>query len=621
MRPEVITFCSSLLLVLIFTPGVRSLAFRFGYVAQPKEDRWHKSPTALLGGVGIFLSYSLPLVFFVVDYPSLWVLLLGATLIFGVGLIDDFIHLKPYSKLLGQIVAGCVVIANGVLLGPSAFPILGIFLTLFWIVGVTNAFNLLDNMDGLSAGTACIAAFCLFLAGTITGNVLMALAAAGLCGATLGFLWFNFYPAKIFMGDSGSLFLGFTLSTLGITGNWENLTNVFFAMLIPVLVLAVPIFDTVFVSLMRLLNRRAISQGGKDHSSHRLVSFGLSERTTVLLFYMMSLVCGGIALMGLQFGWFYPSVLTTLIVILFWYFGIFLSGVVSYGEKTGGIIQESRNFVLNLFLMEKKRLAEVLIDCVLIALSFTLAFAIRFDGLPSAYLGLIAQSLPILIPMKLLIFFYFGLYRGLWRYVGLQDLINVAKAVTVSAVLGVVVMTMIFRFEGYSRAVFVIDWMVLLLSVSGVRLAIRVIKESLESLVNASGKRLLIMGAGDAGEIALREIKNNSNLGYIPVGFIDDNIQKIGRRIHGIPILGARKQLDSVVRKYNIEEILITVPSADPVRLHEIIIDCQSTGAAVRVMPRSFDLATGIIGDHLPQPLPDYEDVVRDPADLKIKKR
>ena len=619
MIPEVITFCSSLLLVIVFTPLVRAVAVRYGYVAQPKEDRWHTSPTALLGGVGIFLAYSLPLTFFTPDYATLWVLLLGATLIFGVGLIDDFIHLTPNWKLFGQIVAGSVVIANGLLLGPSAFPFIGMVLTLFWIVGVTNAFNLLDNMDGLAAGTACIAAFCLFLAGTITGNVLMALAAAGLCGATLGFLWFNFYPAKIFMGDSGSLFLGFTLSTLAITGDWENLTNAFFAMLIPVLVLAVPIFDTVFVSLMRLVNRRAISQGGRDHSSHRLVSFGLSERTTVLLFYMMSLVCGGIALMGLQFGWFYPSVLATLVVIVFWYFGMFLSGVAAYGEKAGGFIQESRNFFFKLFWMEKKRLAEVLIDGVLIALSFTLAFAIRFDGLPSQYLSMIGQSLPILIPMKLCIFFYFGLYRGLWRYVGLQDLINVAKAVTVSTILSVVVMTMIFRFEGYSRAVFVIDWMVLLLSVSGVRLAIRVIKESLESLVKAKGKPLLIMGAGDAGEIALREIKNNSNLGYLPIGFIDDNTQKVGRRIHGIPILGTRKELVGLVHKYGIEEILVTVPSAEPVKLNQIIVDCQATGAAVRVLPRTFGSTTGLIPDQPSQQWPSYEHVAPGPADGEKK--
>ena len=584
MRQEFIIFGASLIAVLILTPLVKSLAFRFGYIAQPTEDRWHKSPTALLGGVGIFIAYSVPLAFFLVDYPSLWVLLLGATLIFGVGLLDDFIHLKPYSKLVGQIVAGCVVIANGVILGPSTFPILGIFLTLFWIVGVTNAFNLLDNMDGLSAGTACIGAFCLFVAGTVTGNLLMTIAAAALCGATLGFLWFNFYPAKIFMGDSGSLFLGFSLSTLAITGNWENITNVFFAMLIPVLVLAVPIFDTVFVSLMRLLNRQAISQGGKDHSSHRLVAFGLSERTTVLLFYVMSLVCGGVALMGLQFGWFYPSILATLIVIVFWYFGLFLSGVVTYGDNANRLIQGSRNFVLNLFLMEKKRIAEVLIDCVLIALSFIVAFAIRFDGLPSLYTGIIAQSLPILIPMKLMIFFYFGLYRGIWRYFGIQDLINVVKAVTVSAVLSVVVMTMFFRFEGYSRAVFVIDWMVLLLSVSGVRLAIRVIKEYLETWVQATGKRLLIMGAGDAGEIALREIRNNASLGFLPIGFIDDNPEKIGRRIHGVQILGSRQDLPVLVQEYNIEEILVAIPSADWKTLKSIYRDCKKTGLTVQVM-------------------------------------
>ena len=129
------------------------------------------------------------------------------------------------------------------------------------------------------------------------------------------------------------------------------------------------------------------------------------------------------------------------------------------------------------------------------------------------------------------------------------------------------------------------------------------------------------MGAGDAGEIALREIKNNSNLEYVPVGFIDDNIQKIGRRIHGVPILGTRKQLGSVVRKHNIEEILVTVPSAEPVTLNEIIIDCQSTGVAVRVMPRSFEVTTGLIGDHLPQSLPDYEQVAGGTADVERKKR
>ena len=590
MIQEIVIFSASLILALGLTPLIRVLATRYGYVSRPIEDRWHRTPTALLGGVAIFLAYMLPLSFFLMVQPDLWVLLLGAGLIFAVGLIDDCIHLKPYSKLVGQIVASCVLIANGMLLAPSTLPILGVFLTLMWIVGVTNAFNLLDNMDGLSAGTACIGALCLFLAGTITGNSLMTMAAAALCGATLGFLWFNFHPARIFMGDSGSLFLGFTLSTLAITGRWEHVTHVFFAMLIPVLVLAVPIFDTTFVSLMRFFNGRPISEGGKDHSSHRLVAFGLPEKTTVLLFYTMSMTCGVIALLGLQFGWLYPSILTILIVIVFWYFGVFLSGIVAYGENASSFIKGSRNVVLDLFLMEKKRLAEVLIDCVLIALSFTLAFTVRFDGLPSYYLGVVAQSLPILIPLKLMIFFYFGLYRGLWRYVGIQDLINIVKAVTLSALLSVVVVTMVFRFEGYSRAVFIIDWMVLLLSVSGVRLAIRVFKEYLGAWVDSGGKRLLIVGAGDAGEIALREIKNNSTLGYFPLGFIDDDLQKLGRKIHGVPILGTRQELHSFVKKYAIEEILVAIPSAEPVKFAHIVSDCRKTGVSVQVMPCTMEL-------------------------------
>ena len=327
-------------------------------------------------------------------------------------------------------------------------------------------------------------------------------------------------------------------------------------------------------------------EGGRDHTSHRLVAFGLPERTTVLLFYTMSMVCGLIALMGLQYGWLYPSMLTILVVLVFWYFGLFLSGIVTYKEKTDELLHGSRNFVLNLFLIEKKRIAEVLIDCVLIALSFAMAFAIRFDGLPPEYVSIVAQSLPILIPIKLVIFFYFGLYRGIWRYVGIQDLINIIKAVTVSALLSVVVMTMAFRFEGYSRAVFFIDWMVLLLAVSGVRLGIRLIKEYLESLVKAESKRLLILGAGDAGEIALREIKNNPKLTYTTMGFVDDDPGKRGREIHGVPVLGTIKNLNEIVVQRRIDEILVAIPSIGRDKLKSIVSDCKKTGVEVKVMPK-----------------------------------
>ncbi len=592
MTQALFLFVISLGIALALTPAVRALAIRYGYVAAPQEDRWHKAPTALFGGAGIFLAYLLPISVFAVDDPNLLVLLIGGGLLFALGLVDDVVHLKPYTKLIGQIIAACVVIAQGVVIGPSSAPIVGVFLTLLWIVGITNAVNLLDNMDGLAAGTSCIAAMFLFLAGLMAGNTPLMLAAAALCGATLGFLWFNFHPAKIFMGDSGSLFLGFSLATLAITGAGQDATNLFLAMLIPVLVLAVPIFDTTFVALRRFVDGRAISQGGKDHTSHRLVAFGLPERSTVLLFYLLSVICGTVALVGLRYGLLYPSILAVLIVIVLWYFGAFLSGIVSYSKTAKEMLGRSRGFGVQLVFMHKKRIGEVIVDCILIGLSFVIAYAVRFEGIPPQYVGLIAQALPILIPLKLSAFFYFGLYRGLWRYVGMQDLLNIVKAVTLSSVLGVVLITMAFRFEGYSRSVFVIDWMVLLLTVSGVRMLVRLIEEYLSSWAEQKGKRLLIVGAGDAGEIALREIRNNSQLTYVPVGFIDDNREKVGRSIHGVPILGPRPQLGSMVRKYDVQEILVAIPSADRTTLKDILKDCRATGATVRIMPKTTSFVT-----------------------------
>ena len=590
MANELVVFFTCLILALLLTPIVRVVSIRFGYVALPREDRWHTVPTALLGGVGIFLAYALPLSFLISEEPELFPLLVGAGFIFFVGLVDDVIHLKPYSKLIGQIIAACMVMSSGLRIELTSFEIFNVFISILWIVGITNAFNLLDNMDGLAAGTGCIAGLCLFLAGLMTSNELLSLSAIGLCGALLGFLWFNFTPAKIFMGDSGSLFLGYSMATLSITGTGEYASNLFFAMLVPVLVLAVPIFDITFVSMLRFFNGKAISQGAKDHTSHRLVAFGLSERATVLLFYLMSMICGTVALLGLKYSMLYPSILAILFVIVFWYFGVFLSGFISYGKMAQDMVQSTPGFGLKLFFMHKKRVGEVAVDCLLIGLAFTVAFLIRFDGMPSEYVPAIARALPILIPLKLGAFFYFGLYRGLWRYVGMQDIISIIKAVSLSSLLGVVVITMLFRFEGYPRSVFVIDWMVLLLMVSGVRVLIRMFEEYLGTFAEQTGKRLLIVGAGDAGEIALRELKNNPQLGYRPVGFLDDDPQKVGRSIHGLPIFGPRAVLHSIVRDHNVQEILIAIPSADHQTFMRIYRDCKNAGVTVKVMPKTVTL-------------------------------
>ncbi|GJL61917.1 MAG: glycosyl transferase [Nitrospirales bacterium] len=594
---ELAIFSVSLLLACLLTPVVKRISLKQEWVAAPKADRWHQLPTALHGGVAIYLAFTVPLIFLGTSHSKLWVLLFAATLIFILGLIDDFHHLKPYTKLIVQIIAACIIVANGILIDVPTFPYVGLFLTIFWIVGITNALNLLDNMDGLSVGTGCIAALCLAVAGVFTGTTLMSVIGFGLAGATLGFLFFNFYPAKIFMGDSGSLFLGFSLATLSLMGGWEQATNIFLSLLVPVLVLAVPIFDTSFVALVRFFNGQAISQGGRDHTSHRMVAFGLPERTTVLFFYAMSLMCGAIALTGVKFNLFYPAMLAILLVIIFWYFGLFLSGIVSYEEQElKKPLSFGRNgFALNMVFSHKRQIGEVVVDCVLIGVSFTLAYFVRFEGLPAYYVNAITESLPFLIPLKLFVFFYFGLYRGIWRYVGMQDLINILKAVTVSSVLSIVAIAMVFRLEGHARSVFFIDWMLLLLMVGGVRVLIRLIKEYLGSWVKPEGKRLLIMGAGDAGEIALREIRNNPTINYMPIGFIDDDRSKLGREIHGIPVMGTRMELLSVVQKYRVEEILVAIPSANKGMLAKILQDCRETGISTHILSRSRKLASASV--------------------------
>lgn len=582
----------ALLLSLALTPLVRSMARWYGYVAQPRMDRWHRQPTALFGGVAIFIAFAVPFVALHAYDRSILFLMAGATVVFGLGVVDDLYRIQPYTKLVAQIGAASLA-TFGSFIPSSDMSLILIPLAIFGLVALTNAFNLLDNMDGLSAGIACIAAFFLLVISFTMQNWLVASCAAILFGATLGFLFYNFNPATIFMGDSGSMFLGFLLGALTMKGNWEQATNLLLMLLTPLLVLAVPIFDTTFVTLVRWMNGRAISVGGRDHTSHRLVAFGLSERQAVLFFYLISMVCGFIAVLGVRYNAILPALLGTLMVIGISYLGMFLNGVVVYGTE-GEVtrkVPEERGVVLDIFVMHKRRILEVLLDMTLMTLAYAASFAVRFDGdIPKDHFAVLARSLPLIITLKLIVFSSFGLYRGVWRYVGMQDLIAILKAVTVSSLLAIAAMTMLFRFELFPRTVFAIDWMILLLLVAGVRVLIRVIREYLLSLSEAKGTPIVIVGAGDAGVMALREFQNNSKLGYTPVAFFDDDPDKHGRMVHGVPVVGGREQIRESVVKLGVELIVLAIPSATPEMLGRLVVICESTGLPVTVMPSLADL-------------------------------
>ncbi len=285
---------------LLATPLVRALARRYGFIARPTGDRWHRRPTALLGGIAVCVATTVAAVALLPGLPAVAAVGGAALAMFVVGLIDDVVRLRPATKLTLQIVVASAAVWGGVRLGWTGSLTVDSVLTIFWLIGTTNAFNLVDNMDGACAGVGAIAAGTIAILGAMNaaGPGPAAMLAASLCGALIGFLFYNFRPASIFLGDCGSLFVGFLLG--GLTAAGEGQPNLPFAVvLLPVLVLAVPIFDTTLVTVARKLSGRPASQGGTDHTAHRLVAMGFSEVNAVLFLYVLAGLAG-VAAVGLR---------------------------------------------------------------------------------------------------------------------------------------------------------------------------------------------------------------------------------------------------------------------------------------------------------------------------------
>ncbi|MFH0935363.1 MAG: hypothetical protein V1828_00655 [Candidatus Omnitrophota bacterium] len=579
-------FSVPLALSLIFTPLIRSLALKYGLISYPRSDRWHKMPTAILGGAAIYLAVIIPAISFLSLDKSLIGLLLGGSFLFIVGLIDDKLHLAPYIKLFTQFIAGAIAVSFGVVLGVPVNNLLAVPLTLLWIAGITNAFNLLDNIDGLAAGIAVISSLMLFFSSLIFSNNPLGVFALILAGAALGFLFFNFNPAKIFMGDCGSMFLGYSLAVVSIAGTPRHLSNFLLTMLVPVLILSVPIFDTFFVMAVRILQGRKIFEGGSDHTSHRLVTLGLSQRKTVLLLYALSITFGLIAVLYSKFNLFIISVITFLAVTILLFFAFFLIELTSSNstakKQWRQRHKQDNRTILNSLFFHKRRIVEVTVDFMLICIAYFAAYFLRFEGaLLQGNLDLIKESLVWIILIKMSVFFVFGLYRGVWKYISISDLLTIFKVVTISSFLSVLFLTFVFRFEQYSRAVFFIDWILLLLLICGTRILFRILGEFF-SRARERGNNILIFGAGDTGEMVIREIKRNKSLNYNPIGFIDDDPFKAGNKIQGVPVMGSRKDIAGLVQEYKVKEVLIAVPSIAVTDFSEIVRLCNDCGVPYR---------------------------------------
>ena len=575
----------SLLMAIALTAAVRWFARKYNFVAKPKVDRWHRRPTAMLGGAAIYLTVVSIYLIFVPKAPESIIILGAASFLFCIGLVDDLINIKPYQKLIGQLFGATFVVGMGLKLPITGYELIDIWLTIGWIIGITNAINLLDNMDGLAAGISAIAAVSLGLSFLNNGQTAETILVAVFVGTLLGFLVFNFNPASIFMGDCGSMFVGFLLSTsvlLNQTGGRSR--GILTILAVPVLVLFVPIFDTTFVTVLRKMWGRKASQGGRDHTSHRLVALGLSERKAVLMLYAFAICAGLLSLAISRLHTLQSLALIGLFTVALAIIGVYLSKVKVYEDREEDLaIRNNAVFAFLVDVSYKRRIFEVFLDAFLITVSYYASYILIFGPLEgSANWNLFVNTLPVLIVLKLSSFLVVGVYRGIWRYTGIDELITYGKGVFLGSGLSVLAILLLYRFLNFSRAVFVADAVILLLAVVGSRTAFRIFRQFLPAGNPADNRRVLIYGAGDGGEMLYRELKNNPALECTAVGFLDDDPLKRDKVIHGLRVYDANGTLPEILASKDIQEILISFKDISPDRLERIKEICREGHVSLR---------------------------------------
>jgi UDP-GlcNAc:undecaprenyl-phosphate GlcNAc-1-phosphate transferase len=577
-------FALALALSLLLTPLCRVAAFRLGCVARPRRDRWHDRPTALLGGVAIGAAVVLGWLAAGSAAETRLLLLCGVAIL-TLGLIDDLVSLRPSTKLVIQIAIAAVFVFFEYRLRWVESQTIDALLTMIWIVGVVNAFNLLDNMDGLSAGIAIIAATALLAASASGGGIApSAVYTALLLGAVSGFLVFNFPPASIFMGDSGSLFIGLTLAALTLASNARASTdaNVLSVVAAPVMVLLIPIFDTALVTVSRLVSGRSPARGGRDHTSHRLVAIGLSERSAVLVLWTLAVLGGGIAVLTRRIGNDWSTLLTVVFLLAMAVFAAYLTNVRVYEDADGSMLRSGRitRFVADF--MYKRRVAEVLLDFGLVAASYYGAYRLRFEGREfNPNFGRFMQSLPLVVAVQMVSLFAAGVYRGVWRYFSLMDAVAIGKGVASGTAAVICLVVFLDRFRGYSRSVFIIYAALLILMITASRASFRLISEFARR--RRQGARVVIYGAGDEGHFALHGLLHRPDSGYRMVGFIDDDEAMRRVRVGGYPVLGGRDVLAGLITTREVDCLVISTALVRDERLKAIEHLCEEHGVSILV--------------------------------------
>jgi UDP-GlcNAc:undecaprenyl-phosphate GlcNAc-1-phosphate transferase len=548
----------------IATPLVRAMARRIGRIAHPTVDRWHAQPVALLGGIAIFVGVIAGIVALSPQLaqdswtPGAGVLrivagiVLSSCVMFLTGLVDDLVGLKPTTKLILQAVSGAILVSSGAIFSVVPSTVINVLLTVFWFIALTNATNLLDNMDGITAGTAAIAAF--GFAALFADEPALAGIALAVAGATVGFLIFNFSRASIFMGDAGSLFLGSMLAGLGASYSALRVSHKLDSVVLPLLLVLVPVLDTLLVMSTRLLAGRPVMQGGKDHTTHRLARVGLRDWQVALAVYSVGAVAAILAIDLARTSSAATAWGGILFVLAMLVVQAYLAKLSVYPQTSDVPIR--RLAILLDDLLYKRRILDVLVDLVVFASAYWGAFLLRWDGAPPVSQAVtLADTVALVVGIRVVAFFASGVYHGRWHQVSVPDVHRVFRGTLLGSVASWLIIGRAWPGE-VPASLFLLDGILVLLLAFAVRLSFRSL-DTMRFHIGRRGRPTLIYGAGSGGELTVRELHANDELGLYPVGFIDDDPYKKGALILGIPVLGSITSLPQILRTQAVEKVVI----------------------------------------------------------------
>ncbi len=571
-------------------------------IAAPRRDRWHERATPTFGGAGIFagLAAGVGLAIAAGGVEPDWQLaaiLAGCALLFVAGLADDFLEIGPVAKLAAQGGAAAMVLASGLKVQIVHNEILAAAIGIAWLIGVTNAFNLMDNMDGLAASLGAIACGYLAIdAGTQHPNRVALVIALSVGLACVGFLPFNLRPTKpaaVFMGDSGSQVLGFALGALSLATSWKVAQSTVATLMLPLLILAIPILDTTLVTITRLLEGRPVHQGGRDHASHRLVYRGLSEKRAVVL---LAVIAAGLGATSLAYNLLDDTRLTLLGVLLTFALLVQFAGFLANTGERPEVPSPTAPVPLRMLVLHRRRLIEALVDFALITASLLAAYLLWVKGSGTTnQRHIFNQSLTVVLTARYLSFLAFGLYRGVWRYASTDEAARVIAAVVTSelAAVGFLALTL-GEFGDFPLGVFVVDGLICTLLVGGSRFAERVLYRALAIFRDrGTRRRVLIVGAGRGGRSLLRELRESP--GELVVGFVDDDTRLRNQRLQGIKILGGCLEIERILIVAEPDTVFVTIPDAPRDRLDAIVRACAREDVTCRFVRRETDLDPRVI--------------------------